>query len=111
MKIFDSRPWPGNVRELRNVIERAVQVSDKKIIGTSDLPDYLLANYKLSSLQYPEKNNINILRTSKNRVEKKLLESALVSNNWNKSKTASQMGISRSLLYALIKKYGLNSTA
>jgi PAS domain S-box-containing protein len=28
MEVLQSRPWPGNVRELRNVIERAVILSD-----------------------------------------------------------------------------------
>ncbi|MGF1451079.1 MAG: sigma-54-dependent transcriptional regulator [Opitutales bacterium] len=32
-------PWPGNLRELRNVVERAVILSDQKVISLSDLPD------------------------------------------------------------------------
>ena len=30
--------WPGNVRELKNVIERAVILSDKDVLAPSDLP-------------------------------------------------------------------------
>ncbi len=32
-------PWPGNLRELRNVIERAVILSEGERIGLEDLPD------------------------------------------------------------------------
>ena len=31
--------WPGNLRELRNVIERAVILSDSALIGVSDLSE------------------------------------------------------------------------
>jgi NtrC-family two-component system response regulator AlgB len=34
-------PWPGNLRELRNVIERAVILSDGEQIGAEDLPETL----------------------------------------------------------------------
>ena len=30
--------WPGNIRELRNVVERAVAVSETSIIGEEDIP-------------------------------------------------------------------------
>ena len=35
--------WPGNVRELVNVLERAVVLSQGRLIRTDDLPDRLLA--------------------------------------------------------------------
>ncbi len=34
--------WPGNVRELRNLIERAVLLTDSKLIGLKELPDLTL---------------------------------------------------------------------
>ncbi len=33
--------WPGNVRELRNVIERALAISDGEEIGVEDLPAHV----------------------------------------------------------------------
>ena len=35
--LLRSAPWPGNVRELRNVIERAVLMSDGKLLGERDV--------------------------------------------------------------------------
>ena len=107
MDILSKWAWPGNVRELRNAVERAVQVSDKRCIRADDLPDYMVANWESTSLQYPTWHRTNTLKNSKNGVEKKLLESALISNNWNKSRASKQLGISRALLYNLIKKYDL----
>jgi DNA-binding NtrC family response regulator len=37
MRALQSYSWPGNVRELRNVIERAVLLSEQKQIGLKDL--------------------------------------------------------------------------
>ncbi len=36
---LEKHPWPGNVRELRNVIERAVILSNGELIGLADLSD------------------------------------------------------------------------
>ena len=30
-------PWPGNIRELRNVLERALLLSDRQVLGRKDL--------------------------------------------------------------------------
>ena len=38
---MQSYGWPGNLRELRNVIERAVTLSDGPLIGNADLSDIL----------------------------------------------------------------------
>lgn len=35
--------WPGNVRELENVVERACILSEKEVIGVTDLPPALQA--------------------------------------------------------------------
>src|SRR4029078_3265807 len=37
MKALQAYSWPGNVRELRNVIERAVLLSEQRSIGLKDL--------------------------------------------------------------------------
>ena len=39
--------WPGNVRELRNVVERAVVMSDSDVILAGDLPMYKESLYRM----------------------------------------------------------------
>jgi len=107
MNIFDNWHWPGNVRELKNVIERAVNFADSGMIRVENLPDYLSDNPKLKNPISENNLSINLLKEAKNGLERRLLESTLIELNWNKSKSARQIGISRPLLYALIKKYGL----
>ena len=98
--------WPGNIRELKNVLEKAATSSEAKRIELKDLPAYIIAR-SFAARNGSTPPNTNLLRQSKRDIERTLLESTLTKNNWNKSKTARQLGISRPLLYSLIKKYDL----
>ena len=108
MDVLMDWKWPGNVRELRNVIERAANVSENCVIKVFDLPDYLTGNIRQGNSADDATRHIASLKTSKSQFEKQVLESALERTNWNKSRAAKLLGISRPLLYALIKKYGLS---
>jgi transcriptional regulator with PAS, ATPase and Fis domain len=99
--------WPGNVRELKNVVETAANLNETGAIEIKDLPDYL-AYMKSTRNIFEDIQPINHLKEAKNNFERKLLESALTNFNWNKSRAAKELGVSRPLLYALIRKYGLD---
>jgi Nif-specific regulatory protein len=98
--------WPGNVRELKNVIERAVVLSRGNIIQLEEL--------SLTNLTTASESNFD-MRTivqeyqpeSLEVVEQRHIEATLLSTGWNKSKSASILGIERSTLDRKIKKYGI----
>ena len=101
IKALQSYSWPGNVRELRNVIERAVLLSEQKNIRLKDLhfdgqpgrtAAYLDSNLTLSELE--QLHIERVLREEKGRVER----------------AAARLGIPRSSLYQKIKKYNLNTS-
>ena len=48
-KLMTQYPWPGNVRELRNVIERAMILSDQEWITPEQLPFELKHGEKVES--------------------------------------------------------------
>jgi DNA-binding NtrC family response regulator len=101
VKALQSYSWPGNIRELRNVIERAVLLSEDRNISIKDLhfdgnsasrSTYLDSNLTLSEL---ERQHIErVLREEQGRVEK----------------AARRLGIPRSSLYQKLKKYQLDSS-
>ncbi|MGQ9618705.1 MAG: sigma-54-dependent transcriptional regulator [Candidatus Aminicenantia bacterium] len=91
-----SYEWPGNVRELENFIEHAVVVCPKDLIDFEDLPLYSVKRYSYG----------NSLKSLKD-VEREHIENVLRETEWNMSKTASILGISRVTLYYKIKEYNI----
>jgi Nif-specific regulatory protein len=102
--------WPGNVREMKNVIERAVVLARGDYVDHDDLVLSRLntagdtefgvelneakSDYQPASLADIER--AHILRT-------------LAATTWNKSKSASILGIERSTLDRKIRRYGLEA--
>jgi len=88
--------WPGNVRELQSAIERASIVCDGGVIHESDL---MLA----------QEDTVAEDRTRLSDLEQRAIAHAMREVNGNRSKAARQLGISRTQLYARLRKYGLES--
>ncbi len=97
--------WPGNVRELSNCIERAMIFIDSSYIDEGDLIfGQNLNNTKQKFWEIPS-SDLNL-----ERLEKKLIESALLRTNGNKSKAAKLLGLTRDTLRYRIEKYNLEPT-
>lgn len=94
-KIKEHR-WPGNVRELMHAIERAVLLSNSKIIHPEDL---FPAGIAIKKESFESKKLEDI--------EKNAIINAINNQKGNLTKAASELGISRSTLYLKIEKYGL----
>jgi len=92
--------WPGNVRELENVLEYAFVLTKGKVIEAKALPPAL----RSSGISW-NKDKIASLEDN----EKKFLIEMLNEFSWNKLQVAKRLGISRSTLYAKLKKYNLKA--
>lgn len=90
-----SYAWPGNVRELENKIRRAVIMSEKRRVMPSDL------NLPASGDCAPP----DTLRDLRSQVEREHIRKVLARNNWNISRAASELGVSRPTLHDLINKH------
>lgn len=91
--------WPGNVRELQNVIEWAVNMSYGEPMKWSHFSQYF--SLKINS---KEKEKAGLGKLSE--IEKSMVADALEEYG-TKTEAASALGISRTMLYKKIKKYGL----
>jgi DNA-binding NtrC family response regulator len=96
MQALQSYSWPGNVRELRNVIERAVLLSDQKEIGLKDLHFDGHANVGAPFLD----TRLTLIELEKQHIERVLQE-----EKGRVEKAAKRLGIPRSSLYQKIKKH------
>jgi Nif-specific regulatory protein len=99
--------WPGNVRELKNVIERAVVLCRSQEIDSGDL---LLTNLATAGDTEPKDlTNGEFVPVSLEDVERRHIFATLTHTGWNKSKTASILGIERSTLDRKIHRYQLDA--
>jgi two-component system response regulator HydG len=104
---LEAYPWPGNIRELRNIIERAVALSDGTSIGLWDLPDSFRDQGSTVSIKLEKPLAASTLAESKDEVERAQISAALERNGNNRLRTAVELGISRMTLYNKLHKLGL----
>ena len=108
MGLFMRYSYPGNVRELENLIERSIILSDNPLIVPKDLPielkeqkDNFLETLDIKTNKTALKNVSKAVQIS---AEKKMILDSLRACNYNCTKTARMLKISRSSLYNKIKK-------
>lgn len=91
--------WPGNVRELRNVMERAVILSDTDEVGVEHLPSELRAAAFVRHQVAKEQGNMPSLAE----VNQRYVEYVEKSVDGNLSKAARILGIARNTLKARLR--------
>ncbi len=95
--------YPGNIRELEHVIERAIIFAEGDIITADDLSLPTNAGRTIPKVIELIADEDGIL--SMDEIEKRHIAKALTYYRWDRSQTASQLGISPKTLYTKIKKY------
>ena len=88
--------WPGNVRELDHAVERAVLMTQGKIIHAPDL------GLNLAREAAPRLEEMSI-----EEVEAFLIKKTLARCDGNARRAAEDLGLSRSAFYRRLEKYGL----
>lgn len=106
-KLMVQYSWPGNVRELKNVIERAMILTDQEVITPKHLPFELKQTEKFIHGNTEHEISEKTDDMSLENMEKIHLSKVLKRLEWNKSKASKNLGISRATLRAKVKKYNL----
>lgn len=130
LQIFQNYPWYGNIRELKNVIKRAVLLSEGRQIDVKSLPFEILNHSRLEFGIAEAETNPTILRPEsakltppdiqnsdgdmKPKLKKAAMEAeyeiiltALSKSNFNKTKAAELLGVNRKTLYNKMKQMKL----
>lgn len=109
LTVLKKHDWPGNVRELRNVMERAVIMSQGHEILVCHLPDYLQllaagpARTQEDGAPGEDPEGEGYYYREISRLEKQMIESALKNCGGNRTEAARQLGIHRSVIYKKMK--------
>jgi transcriptional regulator with PAS, ATPase and Fis domain len=93
--------WPGNIRELINILESAMNFSRGDILGIKELPHFFVADYFDNGLEKED------LQSTIEQVEKSEIVAALEKSEGKRKNAAALLGVSKSTLYRLMKKYDL----
>ncbi|MHC4181953.1 MAG: sigma-54-dependent transcriptional regulator [Planctomycetota bacterium] len=93
LDILTDYAWPGNVRELKNVIERAVVLTQGRVISQDDLPENIFKNRS-------EDRKLTIpFGMPLREIEKKIIIETLKRTKGDKEITANLLGITPRTIY------------
>ena len=90
--------WPGNVRELQHCLERAVILSESKVLQPEDF--FLTTSPTESNGIIFDNYNLEV-------VEKIVIQKALDKYKGNVSQAARELGLTRASLYRRMEKHGI----
>ena len=95
---FMNYAWPGNLRELKNVIKRSVLLTNSDLIPLEVIPREVVFSRKekSESIDYSKESN-----------EKQLILNALKEADFNKTKAAKLLNITRKTLYNKLELYNI----
>jgi DNA-binding NtrC family response regulator len=103
IEALEKHDWPGNVRELRNVIERAVLLETTDKIGLNGI---IIDPTECG--QVPSSPTAGLIKGfSLAKAERELISRALQETDWQKTRAAALLGITRATLYAKVKQYNI----
>lgn len=97
VEAFQNYNWPGNLRELKNMVKRAVLLTQDSLIPVNVLPHEIAHTPK-------NEESYGLFR---NKNEETLILDALEKANGNKSKAARFLSIDRKTLYNKLKQYNI----
>jgi len=92
-------PYPGNIRELKNLVERTLLVSGKKMLTDTD--------FKEQYVEVPAVEAATSTLCSLEDTERSAIRKAVERYGSNHSKIAAALGLSRQALYRRMEKYGI----
>ncbi|WP_036380362.1 sigma-54 dependent transcriptional regulator [Muricauda sp. MAR_2010_75] len=96
-QLFQKYTWPGNLREMKNMIKRAVLFTEGDTVMVQSVPDVVVNGTGESSAS----------NFSKSEYEKERILNALKQTNFNKTKAAKLLEMTRKTLYNKISQYEL----
>jgi DNA-binding NtrC family response regulator len=104
---LERHSWPGNVRELKNAIDHAVALAEGDVLEPGDLPSGIARASRLASLRDAVGSGRLGLDEAVGEFERNLVQEALDATNWNQTRAAGRLGITRRALKLRMDRHGI----
>jgi DNA-binding NtrC family response regulator len=105
---LERHPWPGNVRELENAIERAVTLAEGDTVDVTDLPEGVVQAGRTELLRDAVRSGSLGFEEAVTAFEQDLIRESLERHEWNQTRAAEQLGITRRLLKLKMDKHRID---
>jgi two-component system, NtrC family, response regulator AtoC len=103
---LNEHPWPGNVRELKNVVERAVVLSNGTSVGAEHLPMARQPGANTTTPDRPPPQR-EPLKNAIEELERERILQALKECGGNQSQAAKLLGMSRKTFVRRLDQYNI----
>ncbi len=108
MKTLLAYDWPGNVRELENCLERAVALTDRRVLDVDDLPPSIAqADLHEASQTFDAQQFGAATATDLEDIERATIARVFSQVKGDKVRAGKMLGISRATLYRKLKRYNI----
>jgi two-component system, NtrC family, response regulator AtoC len=108
MKALLDYDWPGNVRELENCLERAVALTDQRILDVDDLPA-TIARAEIQETSLDSQQFSSPSTTDLEDIERATIARVFSQVHGDKARAGKMLGISRATLYRKLKRYNIGT--
>jgi len=96
--------WPGNVRELQNEIQRCLV-----FLGEGTVIEDACLSARLRPPDEPPARGAFLLSEARAEFERRFVRQALRRTDFNKTRAAAEMGLTRQGLFKLLKRHGIET--
>jgi len=107
MKALLAYEWPGNVRELENCLERAIALTDQRVLDLDDLPASIARDDPQEMAAAVAPDFAGPSTTDLEDIERATIARVFSQVNGDKARAGKMLGISRATLYRKLKRYNI----
>lgn len=112
MELLVQFPWPGNIRQLENVVERCLIMGESSVVHPEQLPEEILDFEEEQFVERQVKMAGGLkekVKDATRKIEKKVIEEALVETRQNVTQAARLLNVSRKGLQLKMKELGIRN--
>ncbi|MGV3538547.1 MAG: sigma-54-dependent transcriptional regulator [Rufibacter sp.] len=104
LRKLEQHPWPGNIRELQHAVERAIIMAEGNVLQPQD---FTFSPMEMGAVVQAPAAAFADSPLPLSEIERETIRRTIERNNGNISKSAKELGITRTALYRRLNKHDI----